>query len=131
MVVTYLLLPKQDMIGEPHGYGSGMLNHLGCLMKALIDTCPICNSHTEKTMKNRIVQLQQFKILKFERCINHTSPQEVIVVQINEDLLTPMDWVERGLSIKDFPLASSANYLVTHQLSFFGLNAKESNDICC
>ena len=88
------------MISEPHGYGGRMSDHLSYLIKVLIDTCPVRDSHTEKMMMNQIIQPWQFQVLKLKRCANHTSPQEVIIVEINKDLLTPADWVEHSLSIK-------------------------------
>ena len=80
-------------------------------------------------MENWIVQLWMFQTLIFEGHVDYTCPQEVIVVEIDKDLLTPLNWVEYCPTIKDCSLTGSVNYLGTCQLSFFGPNTKESNVI--
>ena len=103
------------MISKPHGYRSGMTDHLCCLMQAIVNTHPINNPHTNKMMENQIIQLQKFLTLKFKQCVDHARPQEVIVVEINKDLLSPLHWVKHHLAFKDFSLASPANYLGSYQ----------------
>ena len=87
------------MIYKLHGHCSRMTDFLCHLMKMIVDACPIKNLHTEQMMEDWIIQLWKFQILVVERCVDHTCPQEVIIVEINKDLSTPLDWVEHHLTI--------------------------------
>ena len=66
-----------------------------------------------------VVQLWKLKIFIFVQCIDYVSPQNVAIVEIDKDLLSPPDWVECHLTLKDLSLASSANNLETLQFPFW------------